>query len=207
MSSRPSNNPSPSNSPEPTPRRAASVIPEASNQTTTSSSDGRQHSVETPQPTAGPRSQSAPPNPVYTEQETHPTRPLIIITESPEPRSSPEPESASRQGRPLAARTASRNSSSQPPHRRSTTPYARPTSSSPRSRSQPRSAPTPTTTTAAMSSASSSPGNTSTAGATSSSSGNPSYQLPYAPFPYPMPANARGSGQGQQGSSGSGSGK
>lgn len=199
MSSRPSHNSSPSNSPEPTTRRATSVIPEAVSQQANSNS--RSDSVETPQPTAGPRSQSTPPDLLLARRAitSHPRQsaPLIIISESPEPRSSPEVESASRQGRPLVARHGQRNSSSQPP-RRSTTPYARP-SSQVRARSQPRSVPTST-----MSSASSSPGNTSTAGATSGSGSNPSYQLPYAPFPYPMPQGGRGSAGNQQGSSNSG---
>jgi len=196
MSSGPSNNPSPSRSPEPPTRRVTSATapalepPNLSNNPT-----GHQDSAETPQPTAGLRSLSTLPDPLVTRQSItshpRPTAPFIFITETPATRNNPEVSSSSRQGRPLATRHALRSSSSQPP-RRSRTPYGRPASLI-RAHSQPRSA--PSTVSATMSSSSSSPGNTSTAG--SSSGSNPSYQLPYAPFPYPMPKPQGGSGSGK----------
>ncbi|KAF2683557.1 hypothetical protein K458DRAFT_487711 [Lentithecium fluviatile CBS 122367] len=185
MSSCPSNNSSPSKSPEPSTRRATSITPEASNRQ--SNPAGNQNSAETPQPTAGPRPFSTPPDLSARRSITshpRPPAPLIFINES----TVSDTNSPLRLGRSLVARHSPRSSSSQPPHR-SRTPYGRPTSLG-RAHSQPRSE--PTTTSAAMSSASSSPGNTSTAG--SSSNSNPSYQLPYAPFPYPMPKPQGGNG-------------
>lgn len=191
MSSRPSRESSPSNSPKPTRSRDTSANPESSSQQLTASDNGRQRFAEPPQHTTGPLSQSTP---SLAEQTT----PLIIITSgSPEPNNTPEesraPES-SRQSRSLVSRHhRSGNSSSQPP-RRSTTPYDRP-----RFQSQPRD--TASVTAPAMSSAGSSPAGTSTSGPSGSST--PGSIPGYAPFPYPMPATTRG-GQGQQGNSGSG---
>jgi hypothetical protein len=191
MSSGPSNNPSPSKSQELSPGRTTSASLEASIQQATSV--GSDYSAETPQPTAGLRSLSTPPDLLSTRRSVtshpRPTAPLIFINESPAPQSSTEAERSLRQGRPLVARHALRNSSSQSP-RRSRTPYGRPASVI-RAQSQPRT--TPTTTSTTMSSSGSSPGNTSTAGSGSGSS-NPSYQLPYAPFPYPMPKPQGGNG-------------
>lgn len=184
MSNSPSHNTSPSNSQI---DRATSEAPEAP---TTSTS----HSAETHQSTAGQRSQSTPPILVLDRRSitSNPRPPGSLVLIQRAPQATSQAVSDSRQGRPLVARHAIRQSTSQSPHR-VFNPYARP-SPFVRARSQPQ--------TSTMSSAST-PSNTSTAGASSGSNSNPSYQLPYAPFPYPMPANG---GSGQQGGKG-GSGK
>jgi hypothetical protein len=183
MSSRPSREPSPSNSPKPVRSQDTSVNIESSSQQSTTSPDHRQHFAETPQPTTGHFSQS-------TINLPGSSAPLIIITTgSPESLNTTEesqaPES-SRQSRSLVSRhQRSGNSFSQSP-RRSTTPYARP-----RFQSQPRENFRSTVPT--MSSASSSPGNTSTSGPSGSTT---SGSIPgYAPFPYPMPPKQGGSGK------------
>ena len=188
MSSDPSNTSSPSNSQTERATPEAPVTLSLQVPTTSTSS-----SSETPQATAGQRSQSTPPVLILDRRSItsnpRPTVPLIFIHDhhSTQTTSTPRAEfSEHRRGRPTIARHSSRSSSSHSPLR-ATGPYTRP-ASVPRTRSQPRSA--------TMSSAST-PSNTSTAGAGSGS--NPSYQLPYAPFPYPAPANA-----GQQGGKGNG---
>ncbi|KAK3209233.1 hypothetical protein GRF29_69g1170710 [Pseudopithomyces chartarum] len=188
MSSDPSSTSSPSKSQtELTTPKAPVTLPQQASNTSTSLS------VETPQATAGQRSQSTPPVFILDRQSItsnpRPTVPLVLINDHQTPslnQTSRAEFSEHRRGRPAITRNSLRSSSSQSPFR-TINPYTRP-ASVPRTRSQPSSA--------TMSSAST-PSNTSTAGAGSGS--NPSYQLPYAPFPYPAPANA-----GQQGGKGNG---
>jgi len=191
MSSRPSQDPSPSSSPKPAPSRNTSPEPESSNQQYAAPTHGLYDFAVIPS-SASDSNSAAPvaPQIVITTESPQQTQ----VTEEPQAR-----EPGCRQGRSLVSRHHRlRTSFSQPPGR-ITSPYERP-----RHQSQPRSI--ARVSTAAMSSASSSPGNTSTSGPSGSTSGStPGYQLPYAPFPYPIPATARGSGQGQQ--SGRGSGK
>ena len=174
MSSDPSNTSSPSNSQI---QRATSEIPATLPERVSSSSTTS--SAETPQVTAGIRSQSTPPILILDRRSitSNPRSELPLLCIQNSEQTAGLDSCDPRQGRPLVARNLPRTSSSQPP-RRVLTPYTRPTSLH-RADSQPH--------LATMSSAST-PSNTSTSG---------SGQLPYAPFPYPAPANAGQGGKGK----------